>query len=170
MTEDNENRQKGRVDKAHYANMPLKKQQEWSRQIVDRIMKAYQFNEKKVLAKYLGCHQNMPSNWIQTASVPWTTVHLCHTETGASLDWLYYGKEPRYNFNESEEERCKSLINQAMIFGRRLLQSEINEREAFQMVGDTLIKDLRCYFTSGTDALSAQDEPHKFQQKQLEQT
>ena len=166
MNTTNDSKNKTRVDKAFYANMPLAEQQAWSRQIIDRIMLAYKFNEKKVLAEHLGCHQNMPSNWIQTASVPWTAVHLCHEQTGASLDWLYYGKDPSYDFNEIEAAKCQSLVDQAMIFGRRLLQNNVTERDAFKMMSETLMKDLRCYFTSGTDALGFHDDTHNQENSQ----
>jgi hypothetical protein len=144
---------KGRVDKAHFANMPEKEAQLWSRGIVDRMMNAYDFKEKKALAKHFGCHQNMPSNWIQTSSVPWTAVHLCHQETNTSLDWLYYGKEPTYDFNENTGKRCKEIIAQQMIFARRLLKANMLEHEAFKMVENSLFDDLKSYFESGTDAL-----------------
>lgn len=167
MSNLSDSKNKGRVDRAYYANMPLEHQQAWSRQIIERIMSAYKFNEKKVLAEHLNCHQNMPSNWIQTASVPWTVVHLCHEQTGASLDWLYHGKDPNYDFNESEAAKCRKLVEEAMTFGRRLLQNNVNERDAFKMMGDTLMKDLRCYFTSGTDALAALDDKLDKQQENV---
>lgn len=153
MNDTTDTKSKGRVDKAYFANMPEKEAQLWSRGIVDRMMNAYDFKEKKALAKHFGCHQNMPSNWIQTASVPWTAVHLCHQQTNTSLDWLYYGNEPTYDFNDTTAERCKDIIAQQMIFGRRLLKAGIPEHEAFKMVEESLFADLKSYFESGTDLL-----------------
>lgn len=153
MTNPADNLSKGRIDKAHFADMPEKEAQEWSRGIVERMMAAYNLSEKKALAEHFGCHQNMPSNWIQTASVPWTAVHLCHQQTNASLDWLYYGKEPSYEFNNTALNHCKNIIDQQMIFARRLLKANMNEQEAFKMVSQSLLEDLKAYFESGTDAL-----------------
>lgn len=80
--------------------MTEEQRQQWARDIVNRMMAAWQVTEHKALAQRLGLHGNTPSNWIQKKSVPWTAIYTCHKETGTSLDWLYNGVTPQFEVTQ----------------------------------------------------------------------
>jgi hypothetical protein len=77
----------------HYLkNMTDEDRRKWAKQIVKRMMSAWQVADQKSLAAKLELNEKAPTNWIQKRSVPWHAVYSCHIETGKSLDWLYNGK------------------------------------------------------------------------------
>jgi hypothetical protein len=73
-------------------DMSDEERRKWAKQIVRRMMDAWQVPDQKSLAAKLDLNEKAPTNWIQKRSVPWNAVYTCHAETGKSLDWLYNGK------------------------------------------------------------------------------
>jgi hypothetical protein len=79
--------------KYHLKNMSDEEKHDWAKQIVKRMMIAWEVSDQKSLAAKLELNEKAPTNWIQKRSVPWNAVYTCHAETGRSLDWLYNGKQ-----------------------------------------------------------------------------
>jgi hypothetical protein len=109
----------GRRDSEFFNGMTLEQKQQWAKDIIKRMMQATGVYEKKGLAQMIGCHQNMPSNWLQKGSVPWKVVYLCHRETGVSLDWLYNGVEPAVVISPEVQRKLKNAVTELLEMAER---------------------------------------------------
>ena len=109
----------GRRDSEFFNGMTLEQKQQWAKDIIKRMMQATGVYEKKGLAQMIGCHQNMPSNWLQKGSVPWKVVYLCHRETGVSLDWLYNGVEPAVVVSPQLKRQLKNAVTELLELAQR---------------------------------------------------
>ena len=122
-----------RRDAEFFEKMTIEQRKNWAKQIVNRMMSVYHVSEKKGLAALIGCHQNMPSNWIQLGSVPWKVIYHCHVETGASLDWLYDGKEPPVEITKKLRYKLESIALEVMDIAARLDRIEQTGDDGFKL-------------------------------------
>jgi hypothetical protein len=142
MPHSDESGNRVRRDQGFFNNMTLDQRQEWAKQIVARMMAVSQVTEKKRLAQLIGCHQNMPSNWIQQGSVPWKVIYDCHKQTGASLDWLYDGIEPSLKITGPMRFKLENLAMELMQMGHRLELIEQTSADGFRSVAKIIAKDV----------------------------
>ena len=127
-----------RRDAELFEKMTVEQRKNWAKQIVHRMMCAYNVSEKKGLAELIGCHQNMPSNWIQQGSVPWKVIYHCHVETGATLDWLYDGKEASVKITKHLRYKLESIALEVMHLADRLDQIEQTGDDGFKLASKNI--------------------------------
>jgi hypothetical protein len=110
------------TDGKHYlTTMSDDDRRQWAKQIVKRMMIAWQVDGQKSLAEKLELNEKAPTNWIQKRSVPWHAVYSCHVATGKSLDWLYNGKLPVIEMTSAMarafEKDTKNLLGSSETMG-----------------------------------------------------
>ncbi|NQZ06166.1 MAG: helix-turn-helix domain-containing protein [Algicola sp.] len=138
--------------------MTMVQRQEWAKRIVARMMSVSHVTEKKRLAQLIGCHQNMPSNWIQQGSVPWKVIYDCHKQTGASLDWLYDGIEPSLKISGRMRFKLENLAMELMQMGHRLELIEQTSADGFRSVAKIIAKDVARLLSAQTTQSEPGDE------------
>jgi hypothetical protein len=132
----------GRRDSEFFNSLTLDQKQQWAKDIIKRMMQATGVYEKKGLAQVIGCHQNMPSNWLQKGSVPWKVVYMCHRETGVSLDWLYNGVEPAVVISSEVARKLKNTVTQLLeLAEREKLIAQLSD-DNFETIARQTIKEM----------------------------
>ncbi len=132
----------GRRDSEFFNGMTLGQKQQWAKDIIKRMMQASGVYEKKGLAKIIGCHQNMPSNWLQKGSVPWKVVYICHRETGVSLDWLYNGVEPAVVISSEVKRKLKNTVTQLLVLAERENLIAQSDKDSFETIAIQTTKEM----------------------------
>ncbi len=140
-----------RRDKDFINDMTQEQQQQWAKEIMQRMMKAWGLKEQREIAKMVNCHHKMPANWIQSFSIPWSVIYTCHLDTGRSLDWLYNGKiatdmsteDVQHNFIESAKVTIDAAIHMDII--------SKNTPHAVSLLAKRLIKDLKKLLQIGSE-------------------
>jgi hypothetical protein len=97
-------------DKEFIAFMDDTARREWIKAIVERMIVAWELNNKAALSRLLGLNDNAASMWIQNKSVPWSSILLCGLKTGKSLDWLYFGHDAICLLPESTQQELKAQL------------------------------------------------------------
>lgn len=109
------------ADTQSIAMSSVDEQKAWTKEIVKRMMQAWNVSDHNALAIKCDVHGRTPSNWIQNKSVPQPMVYHCHQQTGRSLDWLYNGKEPAVTISEKQRQTfaadAKSLLLNSELLG-----------------------------------------------------
>ncbi|WP_047706757.1 phage repressor protein CI [Plesiomonas sp. ZOR0011] len=70
---------------------------------IERIMAAYGYTSRLALCKHLDVSQSTLANRVSRGNFPADWVLICSMETGATLEWLIYGKGPVYSDNTSPQ-------------------------------------------------------------------
>lgn len=65
--------------------------------VISRIMTAYGFSNRKLLAEHLGMPHSTFGTWAKRNFFPADLVTRCHLETGARMEYLCFGEEPIFN-------------------------------------------------------------------------
>jgi hypothetical protein len=135
-------------------NMTFEQRQQWARDIVNRMMSAWNVDEHKILAEVLGMHPQTPSNWIQKKAVPWTVIYTCHKETGRSLDWLFDGEEPRTEITAAKVKSFEKSAIELMTYSEKMRLVQQVKADGF----DTMAQGLASCFIDAMHP-SEQDKP-----------
>jgi hypothetical protein len=141
---------KGRRDKDFLNKMTTKERQQWAKQIVHRMMKAWQISDKKAIADVLGCHPKIPGNWIQNGNVPWHVIYTCHLDTGVSLDWLYNAKLPTTEITPEMHEQLLKMAEEVLSLGVRMNLVKEANANGFEALSQSMVADLLKKFTAFT--------------------
>jgi hypothetical protein len=132
---------KHRRDKQYLKNMTLPQKRAWTTAIITRMMEAWGFTDKKEIANTLICHDNMPSNWINTGKVPFDVVFTCHLDTGSPLYWLYHCTTPALTQIPTLSDELEEAAYQCLLLGKRThLISEKNPN-GFDAMAKTIVAD-----------------------------
>ncbi|MEN5016953.1 phage repressor protein CI [Erwinia sp. Eh17-17] len=65
---------------------------EGGKEPIERMLQAYGFSSRQVLCRHLDVSQSTMANRIMRGNFPADWVLICSMETGASLEWLTYGR------------------------------------------------------------------------------
>lgn len=87
---------------------------EGGKEPIERMLQAYGFSSRQALCRHLDVSQSTMANRIMRGNFPADWVLICSMETGASLEWLTYGRgEPQTeNHNElSPWIECIKITN-----------------------------------------------------------
>lgn len=71
---------------------------------IDRICAAYGFTSRQALCRHLDVSQSTMANRVMRGNFPSDWVLICAMETGASLDWLVYGRGEVPDFAAESEK------------------------------------------------------------------
>ncbi|MCT8830303.1 phage repressor protein CI [Glaesserella parasuis] len=103
--------------------------------VISRIMMAYGFSNRKLLAEYLGMPHSTFGTWAKRGFFPAELVARCAIETGARLRFLAYGEEPIFDkssdmkyFQGFKVENGKKFILQNIAMPSSLLPQGIDEQ------------------------------------------
>ncbi len=132
-------------EQAGFTDMNLEGQRLWVKSIVDRLMRAWGFKNKKQLADALSLNAKAPSNWIQNASIPWSAIVVCSAQTGKSLDWLYYGNEPVLQLSEKTHELLKQRIEAFLQLSCKAKQIKEANINGLATLADGLSDDIKAF-------------------------
>ncbi|MEE6040181.1 helix-turn-helix domain-containing protein [Avibacterium paragallinarum] len=110
------------------------------KEVISRIMVAYGFANRKLLAEHLGMPHSTFGTWAKRGFFPAELVIRCVKETGARLDFVAYGEEPIFDeisdlkyFHTIKLENGKSFIyNATPLFINQL--PNLDSREAYDNV------------------------------------
>ncbi|MEE3608232.1 phage repressor protein CI [Avibacterium paragallinarum] len=120
--------------------MMPKKELIGGKEVISRIMVAYGFANRKLLAEHLGMPHSTFGTWAKRGFFPAELVIRCVKETGARLDFVAYGEEPIFDeisdlkyFHTIKLENGKSFIyNATPLFINQL--PNLDSREAYDNV------------------------------------
>ncbi|EPU6747084.1 phage repressor protein CI [Salmonella enterica subsp. enterica serovar Bergen] len=78
--------------------------------VIERICLAYGFTSRQALCRHLDVSQSTMANRVMRGNFPADWVLICVMETGASLDWLVYGRgvPPRIDNQEENTDDTQS--------------------------------------------------------------
>lgn len=110
------------------------------KEVISRIMVAYGFANRKLLAEHLGMPHSTFGTWAKRGFFPAELVIRCVKETGARLDFVAYGEEPIFDeisdlkyFHTIKLENGKSFIyNATPLFINQL--PNLDSRESYDNV------------------------------------
>ncbi|QIR10958.1 phage repressor protein CI [Avibacterium paragallinarum] len=110
------------------------------KEVISRIMVAYGFANRKLLAEHLGMPHSTFGTWAKRGFFPAELVIRCVKETGARLDFVAYGEEPIFDemsdlkyFHTILLENGKSFIKGTTPLFINLLPN-LESREAYDNV------------------------------------
>ena len=119
---------------------------EWIKDIIDRMILAWDLKSKRQLADKLTLHHKAPSNWIQNSTVPWSAIFVCSHDTGKTLDWLYYGKEPHCLLaDDAANELYTKLAELLRLSCKTKLIKEANDN-GLNTLADALVDEVREFY------------------------
>ena len=91
--------------------------------VISRIMEAYGFANRRLLAEHLGMPHSTFGTWAKRGFFPAELVIRCVSETGARLNYVAFGEEPIFDksddlkyFNAIRLENGKSFIIENSLF------------------------------------------------------
>ncbi|WP_241431806.1 phage repressor protein CI [Avibacterium paragallinarum] len=120
--------------------MMPKKELIGGKEVISRIMVAYGFANRKLLAEHLGMPHSTFGTWAKRGFFPAELVIRCVKETGARLDFVAYGEEPIFDemsdlkyFHTILLENGKSFIKGTTPLFINLLPN-LESREAYDNV------------------------------------
>lgn len=118
----------------------------WIKAIVERMMQAWGFKNKKQLADELSLNAKGPSSWIQNGSIPWSAIFICSNKTGKSLDWLYYGGEPEVVLAATTKTLLQERVKAFLEMSQKTKQiSEVNDN-GIATLADGLSDDIEAFY------------------------
>ncbi len=132
-----------RRDKDFINDMTQEQRQQWAKEIMGRMMKAWGLKEQKEVAEKVNCHYKMPANWVQTFSIPWSVIYTCHLDTGRSLDWLYNGE---ISTNMSTPDIQSALIDATKVTLKKAIYMNLideTSRNGLNILTKRLVQDLQ---------------------------
>ena len=110
------------------------------KEVISRIMEAYGFANRKLLADHLGMPHSTFGTWAKRGFFPAELVIRCVSETGARLDYVAYGNEPIFDnsddlkyFHTIKLESGKSFIMENKPFLLPYLPN-LDSRESYDKV------------------------------------
>lgn len=140
-----------RRDVDFLASTNKEQRKQWIIAIVDRMMLAWGHKSKKELADELSLKEKAPSNWIQNGTVPWSAIFICSRSTGRSLDWLYYGNEPRRSLPETLKSKLTKQITSLVRLGCKMkLIKEVNNN-GIETLSDTLSDEVDSFYQTHSE-------------------
>lgn len=123
------------------------------KEVINRIVKAYGFANRKLLAEHLGMPHSTFGTWASRGFFPAELVIRCVKETGARLDYVAYGNEPIFDnsddlkyFHTINLESGKSFIMENKPFLLPYLPN-LDSRESYDKVF-RIDEDNRTYFAT----------------------
>jgi len=87
---------------------------EGGKEPIERMLKAYGFSSRQALCRHLDVSQSTMANRIMRGNFPADWVLICSMETGASLEWLTYGRGQSQTDNLNEPSswiECIKITN-----------------------------------------------------------
>ncbi|THA08976.1 phage repressor protein CI [Rodentibacter pneumotropicus] len=119
--------------------------------VISRIMEAYGFANRKLLAEHLGMPHSTFGTWAKRGFFPAELVIRCVKETGARLDYVAFGEEPIFDnsmdlkyFHSIKLENGKSFMMGNKPFLLPCLPN-LNSRESYDKVF-CVVEDNKTYF------------------------
>ncbi len=119
--------------------------------VISRIMEAYGFANRKLLAEHLGMPHSTFGTWAKRGFFPAELVIRCVKETGARLDYVAFGEEPIFDnsmdlkyFHFIKLENGKSFIMGNKPFLLPYLPN-VDSRESYDKVF-CVVEDNKTYF------------------------
>ncbi|THA14563.1 phage repressor protein CI [Rodentibacter pneumotropicus] len=123
------------------------------KEVISRIMEAYGFANRKLLADHLGMPHSTFGTWAKRGFFPAELVIRCVKETGARLDYVAFGEEPIFDnsmdlkyFHSIKLENGKSFMIGNKPFLLPYLPN-LNSRESYDKVF-CVVEDHYTYFVT----------------------
>lgn len=135
-------KQDGLHSKAFLRSMTTEERHRWVKDIVDRMLQAWQLCERKALAQKLGFHDNTVGNWISKGVVPWESIYTCHIETGRSLNWLFKGEEDEITLTTDTLVQIRTALESIMVMGEKMNLISQNEDNGHKLMAKTLTDEV----------------------------
>ena len=121
--------------------------------VISRIMEAYGFANRRLLADHLGMPHSTFGTWAKRGFFPAELVIRCVSETGARLNYVAFGEEPIFDksdnlkyFNAIRLENGKSFIIENKPFLLPYLPN-LDSRESYDKVF-CILEDNHTYFAT----------------------
>lgn len=121
------------------------------KEVISRIMNAYGFANRKLLAEHLGMPHSTFGTWASRKFFPAELVIRCVKETGARLDYVAYGEEPIFDnsldmkyFHTIKLENGKPFMMENKPFILTYLPN-LESRAAYDKIS-CVVEDNRTYF------------------------
>lgn len=121
--------------------------------VISRIVTAYGFSNRKLLAEHLGMPHSTFGTWVKRNYFPADLVIRCVKETGARLDYVAYGIEPIFDefsdlkyFHTIKLDNGKFFIHHETPLFINLLPN-LDSREAYDSIF-AIVEENRTYFAN----------------------
>jgi hypothetical protein len=106
---------------------------------IDRICAAYGFTSRQALCRHLDVSQSTMANRVMRGNFPSDWVLICAMETGASLDWLVYGRGEVPDFAAESEKPKMNMMQIKTLLRYTKIQNGVIHHQKQIVVSTELI-------------------------------